>query len=35
VVLSNQQHRDPILNGAISSDLTQPPYVVTKVVVDD
>jgi hypothetical protein len=31
LVLSNQQHRDPLLNGAISSDLTQIPYVVTKV----
>ena len=33
VVLSNQQHRSPLLNGAITEDLTQPPYIVAKVFV--
>jgi hypothetical protein len=31
LVISDQQHRDPQLNSAISEDLTQPPYVVTAV----
>jgi hypothetical protein len=35
LVMSNQQHRDPLLNPALTSDLTQPPYVITKVEIDD
>lgn len=35
LVISNQQHRDPLLNPALTEDLTQPPYVITKVVIDD
>lgn len=32
-VLSNQQHRTPLLNEAITEDVTEPPYVVTQVVI--
>jgi hypothetical protein len=32
-VLSNQQHRNPLTNEAITEDLTQPPYIVTKVAI--
>jgi hypothetical protein len=32
-VLSNQQHRNPLTNSAIGEDLTQPPYIVTKVAI--
>jgi len=31
LVLSNQQHRDPLLNSEVPADLTQPPYVITAV----
>jgi hypothetical protein len=31
LVLSNQQHRNPLTNDAIDEDVTQPPYIVTKV----
>jgi hypothetical protein len=32
LVLSNQQHRNPLTNQAIAEDLTEAPYIVTKVV---
>jgi len=31
LVLSNQQHRNPLTNDAIDADVTVPPYIVTKV----
>jgi hypothetical protein len=31
VVLSNQQHRTPILNSAIPEDMLQPPFIIAKV----
>jgi len=31
VVLSNQQHRTTLLNSAIPEEMTQPPYLLTKV----
>ncbi len=33
MVVSNQQHRTPLLNDAITTDMTQPPFIVTKAVV--
>lgn len=35
LVLSNQQHRDPLLNPAIATDQVQLPYLITKVTFDD
>ena len=36
LVMSNQQHRDPILNSALNGvDYTEIPYTIAKVVVDD
>jgi hypothetical protein len=31
LVLSNQQHRNPLTNDAIEEDSTEPPYIITKV----
>lgn len=31
LVLSNQQHRNPLTNDAIEEDATEPPYIITKV----
>jgi hypothetical protein len=31
LVVSNQQHRSPLLNDAISEDLLQPPYLATEI----
>lgn len=33
MVVSNQQHRTPLLNDAITTDMTQPPFIVTKAIV--
>jgi hypothetical protein len=34
LVLSNQQHRNPLTNDAISADVSLPPYIVTEVLLD-
>ena len=33
VVASDQEHRLPAINAALSADITQPPWIVTKVFV--
>ncbi len=35
VVVSNQQHRTPLTNDAISEDVTAPPFIATKVYLRD
>ncbi len=35
VVVSNQQHRTPLTNDAISEDMSEPPFIVTKVYLRD
>jgi len=32
MVVSNQQHRTPLLNDAITQDMLEPPFIVTKVI---
>jgi hypothetical protein len=35
VVVSNQQHRTPLTNGAITEDMLEPPFIATKVLITD
>lgn len=35
LVLSNQQHRTPLTNDALGEDLTEPPFIVTKLSISE